>query len=83
MPFKSREKYNEYMRAYKQKRWEDISLLLDFFKEHDDFHVFICQDPIEVATIPSDGLQTFLEMAPKVGIHPESMRHYQVKLVES
>ena len=80
--FKTREEYNAYMRVYKQKRWEDISLLLDFFRREKEFHVFIKENPLYVASVAPHGVETFSAMARKVGLDPRKMRHYYVKLVE-
>jgi hypothetical protein len=82
MPIKDKEKYNEYMRAYKQKRWQDISLLLDFLRYHDEFHVFVSENPLYIASMEPHGLETFLKMAPTVGLDARKMRHYRVKLVK-
>jgi len=82
MPYKSREKYNEYMRAYKQKRWADISLLFDLFRHASEFHVFVSESPLYIASMDTWGVEAFLKEAPKFGFDLSRMRHFQVKLVE-
>lgn len=83
MPYKSREKYNEYMRAYKQKRWIDISLLLDSFRLNNEFHVFVSEKPFNVYAMEPHGVETFLKAAPTMGLDSKKMRHYHVRLVKS
>ena len=82
MPYKNREKYNEYMRAYKQNRWVDISLLLDLFRQKSEFHVFVNESPLHIASVENWGVETFLKEASKFGFDLSKMRHFHVKLVE-
>ena len=48
----------------------------------DEFHVFIGENPLYIATMALPVVETFLKMAPNVGIHPEKIRHFHVKLVK-